>query len=106
MKALADENFPRAAVRELRLRGWDIVNVAEWRPATDDITVAAKARAEGRILLTFDKDFGELWQAGENGSPGGIILFRLPHLSAAETVDRIVNVLTSKSDWSDGFWVA
>jgi len=32
MKALADENFPRAAVNELRRLGWDIVVVQDWRP--------------------------------------------------------------------------
>jgi predicted nuclease of predicted toxin-antitoxin system len=104
MKALADENFPHAAIRELRRLGWDIVAVQEWRPSTDDLDVAWKAREEGRLLLTFDKDFGELWQTGANGSSAGIVLFRLPRLSAAETIDRIVSALTSRSDWS-GFWV-
>jgi len=39
---------------------------------------------EGRILLTFDKDFGELaWRAGLPAS-SGIILFRLPMPAAAD----------------------
>jgi len=54
-------------------------------------------------LLTFDKDFGELWRAG--ALSGGIILFRLPWLTAVETIDRVVSVLTSRTDWSGGFWV-
>jgi hypothetical protein len=42
MKAPTDENFPRAAVLELRRRGWNIV-VQEWRPASDDLDVEAKS---------------------------------------------------------------
>ena len=105
MRALADENFPRAAVEKLRRLGWDILTVQEWRSATDDRGVAAKSREENRVLLTFDKDFGELWLAEQNVPPTGIVLFRLPRLSAAETIDRVVTVLTSSTDWSGGFWV-
>src|SRR5947209_7669383 len=104
MKALADENFPRAAVEALRRRGWDVACVQERAPGIVDAKVAALARAEGRILLTFDKDFGKIWRRDPNES-SAIVLFRLPHLSTAETTNRIVQVLTSGADWTEGFWV-
>jgi len=105
MKALANENFPLAAVRELRRIGWDVVTVKEWRPATDDLDVAGKARQEGRILLTFDKDFGELFQETPPAAPHAVVLFRLPNLSAAQTIARIVGALTSRRDWPGAIWV-
>jgi hypothetical protein len=81
MKALADENFPLAAIHELRRLGWDIVVASEWRPATDDAGLAAKCRDEGRVLLTFDKDFGELWRENPRTRPAewsffGCLAFR------------------------------
>jgi predicted nuclease of predicted toxin-antitoxin system len=81
MKALADENFPRAAAEELRRRGWDFLCVQDATPAASDFDVAAMAVRYGRILLTFDKDFGEIWRRDPDGSPA-IVLFRLPRLSA------------------------
>jgi predicted nuclease of predicted toxin-antitoxin system len=105
MKGLADENFPLDAVLELRRLGWEVVLARDWRPATGDADLAAKCRREGRILLTFDKDFGELWREDPADASNGVVLFRLPRLSAAEQVNRIVRVLTSRTDWSGSFWV-
>jgi predicted nuclease of predicted toxin-antitoxin system len=65
----------------------------------------AKARVEGRILLTFDKDFGELHLGTPTAAAHSIVLFRLPNLSAAETVARIADALTSRTDWFGSFWV-
>lgn len=105
MNALADENFPLAAVRDLRGLGWDILTVKEWRPASDDVDVLSKAREEGRVLLTFDKDFGELALETAPTAPHAVVLFRLPNLSAADTVERVVRALTSRTDWAGAFWV-
>ena len=105
MKGLADENFPLAAVQRLRRLGWDIVTVEEWSPGTDDVKVAAKAREEGRILLTFDKDFGDICRKSPSAAPDGVVLFRLPGLAAEETVRRITDALTSGKDWRGAFCV-
>lgn len=61
MRALADENFPRPAVEALRRPGWDVFSVAEACPGVPDEEVAALCADQQRILLTFDKDFGELF---------------------------------------------
>jgi predicted nuclease of predicted toxin-antitoxin system len=105
VKALADENFPLAAVRELRGLGWDIVTAEDWRPASDDLEVLTKARVEGRILLTFDKDFGELTLEAAPTAPHGVVLFRLPNLSAADLIRRVVDALTARTEGAGGFWV-
>jgi predicted nuclease of predicted toxin-antitoxin system len=48
------------------------------------------------VLLTFDKDFGELaWRYGLPASCG-IVLFRLPTLSPAGVGKVIADVLTSR----------
>lgn len=60
MKFLADENFPRPAVEALRNAGFDVAWISEGQSGAADEQVLARAAAEGRTLLTFDKDFGEL----------------------------------------------
>ena len=60
MRFLADENFPRPALDALRKAGWEVVSIAEECPGVPDEDVAALCAAQERILLTFDKDFGEL----------------------------------------------
>ena len=41
MRILADENFPRPAVKALREAGWDVLSIAEERPGISDDEVAA-----------------------------------------------------------------
>jgi hypothetical protein len=60
MRFLANENFPGAAVKALVAAGHDVVWVRIAAPGTTDPDVLAWAAREERILLTFDKDFGEL----------------------------------------------
>jgi predicted nuclease of predicted toxin-antitoxin system len=60
MRILANENFPRQAVEALRSRGHDVFWARTECPGTPDSQVIRRAASEGRILITFDKDFGEL----------------------------------------------
>lgn len=74
-------------------------------PGVSDEVVLARAEAEGRVLLTFDKDFGEL--AFRRGLPAscGIVLFRLAIPNPAVAVQRIVGVVEGRSDWIGNFSV-
>jgi len=68
MRFLANENFPGDAVTQLKAAGHDIVWVRTAAPGMKDEDVLAWAAREARIVLTFDKDFGELaWRAGLPG---------------------------------------
>ncbi len=60
MRFLANENMPGDAVSALRAAGMDVLWVRQDSPGLNDIDVLAWAVREKRILLTFDKDFGEL----------------------------------------------
>jgi len=63
------------------------------------------AEKEGRILLTFDKDFGEL--AGSSAFPlsCGIILLRIPLRSADYFTEIMIEAIDSRSDWMGKFAV-
>lgn len=60
MRWLADENIARQAVAYLRSRGEDVVSIAEVSPNIPDRAVIELARLNDRILLSFDRDHGEL----------------------------------------------
>ena len=53
----------------------------------------ATARDEGRILLTFDRDVGELIYAQKVPVPAGVILLRPAPLRPDEAVERLVGLL-------------
>ena len=58
--AVADESCDAALVRVLRGAGHDVVSIAETSPGAVDRVVLALALTGERVLLTRDKDFGEL----------------------------------------------
>jgi hypothetical protein len=78
MRFLANENFPAAAIETLKAAGHDVVWVRITAPGTADPDVLAWAAREERLLLTFDKDFGEWARASALPSTCGVILFRMP----------------------------
>jgi predicted nuclease of predicted toxin-antitoxin system len=57
---LADECCDALLVAGVRADGHDVVYMKEVAPGTDDDTVLRMAAGQQRILLTEDKDFGEM----------------------------------------------
>lgn len=85
-RVLFDENFPAGAVPALEAAGHDVALVAALAPRLDDRGVLALARAESRVLLTFDSDFGDLvFQRGE-APPPAIVFLRLNPIVFDEVV--------------------
>jgi predicted nuclease of predicted toxin-antitoxin system len=105
MRLLADENFPRAAVAAFEASGHDILWVRTVMPGASDAEVLQVAERDGRVLLTFDKDFGEL--AARSGvAPGcGVVLFRMPAPRSDSAARRLVIRVAARDDWSGNFSV-
>ena len=57
---LVDENAPRCLVEALREAGYDVVWVREIRRGMNDEEIISLSIDESRVIMTFDKDFGEL----------------------------------------------
>ena len=105
MRLLANENFPADAIEALRKRGHDVAWIRTDAPGSTDHQVLERAQAENRILVTFDKDFGELAFRTKLPSSSGVVLFRIS-LPSSEHIARVaVQVLESRTDWSDHFSV-
>lgn len=81
MKLLLDSCVWGGAVAELQAAGHDVDWAGGWDKDPGDAEILARALAEGRILVTLDKDFGEL--AIVRGLPHGGIL-RLANFAARQ----------------------
>lgn len=75
MKFLADENIESRLVQKLQDDGYDVTWVRKLYPGRSDLTVFKIAQSQHRILLTNDKDFGEICFL-QKKIPEGIILIR------------------------------
>jgi len=95
MLFLADEDFPGIAVRWLRETGHDVLWARTSLPGHSDAALLAAAQREERIVLTCDKDFGEL--AFHWGLPAtcGIVLFRFPPLSPEAFLERAKRLMAA-----------
>lgn len=92
MRFLVDESTGAAVAACLRNQGHDVVAVAETMPQAEDAAILASAAAEARIVVTNDKDFGEL--VFRSGQPhAGVLLLRLQDESAANRVQVVERVL-------------
>lgn len=105
MRLLANENIPRQSVEALRQSGHDVLWARTDMASTDDRDILARAQGEGRIVLTHDKDFGDLAVHAALPASCGIILLRLAGLPLDAVVERTVAVIDSRTDWPGHFAV-
>ena len=99
MQILADENIPLSAVQGLRDSGHDVLWIRESSPGIADPEVMQIAVDEQRIIVTFDKDFGELAVTGNSQNPPAIILLRISKPSPTVADAAVNRVLNSRDDW-------
>jgi predicted nuclease of predicted toxin-antitoxin system len=94
VRFLADESCDFGVVRTLRASGFDVAAVAQMSPRATDEAVIALAVLEDRILLTEDKDFGQLVYA--SGRPStSVILIRYPGKAREDlfrTIDEVARL--------------
>jgi len=76
-RLLADEDVPGAVVAALRQQGHDVAWIAEDASGSPDPEVLARAQRENRVVVTFDKDFGELAFRRGLAASVGVVLFRI-----------------------------
>jgi len=97
MRILADENCDRLVIAALREAGHDVVSVVEWGGGDSDDDLFRYARADRRVILTDDRDFGLLAERVVDRPPA-IILMRLDPLSRAVRARRLVEALMHLGD--------
>lgn len=97
MNFLADESVDAPIVAALRADGHDVHSVAELEPSIPDEEVLQLAEKNKSILLTSDKDFGELvYRRAQISS--GVVLIRLSGLSLDSKVEIVLEVIRDHVD--------
>ena len=91
MNLVADESVDRAVVERLRQDGHSVVYIAELSPGIPDEEVLYHANAQGALLLTADKDFGEM-VFRQRLVHAGVVLLRLSGLANATKAKIVANV--------------
>jgi predicted nuclease of predicted toxin-antitoxin system len=76
LRFLADVNVEKRIVEHMASAGFDIKWIADYECGMGDDAMLDMVRSEGRILLTNDKDFGQLVFLQKRVA-AGIILFRV-----------------------------
>ncbi len=104
LRLLADENVPASVVRLLRTRGHDVTWIMEVASGIEDRRLLEMAEREDRILLTFDKDFGELAFSTLSRPLCGVILLRFFD-SPSVLAEKIADLLETRTDWISNFAV-
>lgn len=92
MNLLADEGVDRPIVKHLREAGFTVLYVAEMEPGISDDEVLNRANQHNALLLTADKDFGELvFRLGRINA--GVVLLRLGGLATETKADTVTTAL-------------
>jgi|SRR6516165_4759982 len=95
MRFVADENVSRLVIERLRSDGHDVI--AETRSGAPDEDVLNAAGAEGSILITEDRDFGEMVIRQRLGVRG-LILLELDRVSNRMEADTVAEVVSNHAD--------
>ena len=92
MNLVADEGVEASIVSALRAAGYSVIYMAEAGPATADPDVLGLAQAIDSLLITADKDFGELvFRQGLTSA--GVVLIRLHGLSPSSKAQTVVRAM-------------
>jgi predicted nuclease of predicted toxin-antitoxin system len=88
VRLVADESVDGQTVGRLRALGHDVLFVAEFDPGVEDDVILGKCHQSSAMLLTADKDFGEL-VFRRRLLHSGVLLLRLPGLTPNQRADLV-----------------
>lgn len=94
MRFLVDESTGKRLAELLRKHGHDVIFVGDVMPNSIDEEVLAAAEKENRVLITDDKDFGELVFRLQRPSKG-VVLLRFATTQPEVRIRFLENLLES-----------
>jgi predicted nuclease of predicted toxin-antitoxin system len=97
MTFVADESVHGAIIDRLRADGWPVLAIRETNREAADPDVLAVAGQAGAVLLTQDKDFGELVYR-QQLAHGGVVLIRLAGVAAADRAGLVGRTVRDHKD--------
>jgi predicted nuclease of predicted toxin-antitoxin system len=99
VKRLLDTCVWGGAVRQLTALGHDVDWLGSWESDPGDLEILQRAHREGRILVTQDKDFGELAVVSRHSHSGIVRLVDIPARRQAEYGITLSSVMGMNFFW-------
>jgi predicted nuclease of predicted toxin-antitoxin system len=97
VKFLQDESCDAVIAQALLDVGHDVLMVSHYSPGIPDDEVIKLALEQNRILLTEDKDFGQLvYASGQENC--GVILFRFPSYERNVMAGKVVDLVSTEKE--------
>ena len=106
MKLLANENVPLASVRALRELGQDVASVTEDSPGVPDEEVVRRAQEESRVIVTFDRDYGQLVFHRGVSPLAGVLYLRFSPREPTEAAEYVARLLADGIELQGRFTTA
>ena len=101
MKILVEVGVGKAVEEWLRDHGYDMLAIRDIDPRMADDDILALAVGEQRLVITMDKDFGEL--VYHSGQPhAGVLLLRLEDASSTEKVRVVAEIFSNFGEQIEG----
>lgn len=97
MRLVADESVDGPIVERLRADGHETLYIAELDPGISDEVILEQARTASCLLITSDKDFGELIFRLKQ-LPGGVILLRLAGVTNLRKAEIVASAMRDYGD--------
>lgn len=96
MKFLANENFPYPSIKVLRENDLEMCSIGEESSGISDEMVLNRAVMEELIILTFDRDYGELLFKYRLDPPPAVIYFRNKGKVPTDAAMMLMNLLENQ----------
>jgi predicted nuclease of predicted toxin-antitoxin system len=96
MKFLANENFPYPSIKVLRDNGLEVYSIGEESSGISDEVVLKRAVLEDLIILTFDRDYGELLFKYRLDPPPAIVYFRNKGKVPSDAATMLLEILQNQ----------
>ena len=101
LHVLVDVSAGKAVEEWFRQNGHDVQSVHERDPRMTDADILSWAVSEQRIVVAFDKDFGELvYHSGQAHS--GVLLLRLESATVSEKLRVLAEIVQNHGDQLPG----
>lgn len=105
MTFLANENFPFPSIKILRNKGYNVSSVAEEIPGSSDEQIIKIAQQNKTIILTFDRDYGEIIVRHTIKNPPAVVYFRLKGNSPESAANLLLDILSKNISLENHFTV-
>jgi len=94
MLIIADESVDAPIIPALRAGGYDVRSIAEESPSAADDAVLLRAASTDAVLITLDRDFGELIFSKGHKPPLALIYLRAKGMSLGEMIAQTLSALS------------